>query len=354
MTMAIIPKTEVTTVTKIDEFWKAKQSQGRAHCGVSQIGGSCRRQIWYSFRWVLSPDFSGRLLRLFQFGHDYEAEFIKLLRQVGVSTFANDPATGKQFSVKWAGGHFAGSTDGMGEGFIEAPTTRHLLEFKTSADKQFKDLQKNGVEKSKPVHYTQMQCYMAGLKLTRAFYMVINKNTHELYGERINFDKEHADAAIQKGVDIVEAATPPVRISERPDWYECKWCDYNEICHGKDIPEVNCRTCVHSAPDTSDEGAQWFCNFYGDNIPLKNQRTGCDKHLYLPDLVPFEVVTANKEDNWILYSDGDKQFYNGAKDEDSYPSKEFRNIDGGILASDEYNKLKNALGVEVISKTKTI
>ncbi len=165
--------------------------------------------------------FPGRVLQLFKRGQDEEDRFIKDLREIGVRTWSVDPDTGKQFHVEWLGGHFSGSCDGIAEGLIEGPLTRSLLEFKTHGDKSFKDLCHKGLKESKPVHWDQCQIYMHGLGLTRAYYMAVNKNDDSLYGERIEYDKEDAEAILDKARMIIEANTPPARISEKPDWYQC-------------------------------------------------------------------------------------------------------------------------------------
>ncbi len=59
-----------------------KQEQ-RTHLGASEIGGKCARQAWYSFRWFGGKDFEGRMLRLFQRGHDEEHRIIRWLRAAG-------------------------------------------------------------------------------------------------------------------------------------------------------------------------------------------------------------------------------------------------------------------------------
>ena len=48
----------------------------------------------------------------------------------------------------------------MGLGIPEAPKTWHVLEFKTHNSKSFAKLEKEGVQKSNPMHYAQMQVYM--------------------------------------------------------------------------------------------------------------------------------------------------------------------------------------------------
>ena len=112
----------------------------------------------------------------------------------------------------------------------------HVLEFKTHNAKSFADLQKNGVAKSKPVHYAQMQLYMALTGMTRAMYLAVNRDNDELYSERVNADADEAKRLIEKAERIIFAPEPPPGVSTKPDWYECKMCDHYDLCHGGSRP----------------------------------------------------------------------------------------------------------------------
>jgi hypothetical protein len=181
------------TVAAIYAAYEAAQGDGyRDHLGASSIGAPCDRAIWYSWRWTTRARHTGRLLRLFQTGHMAEDRFIRDLRRIGVQVLPVDPDTGKQWEYRDETGHFGGSMDGVGLGFIEAPKTWHALEFKTHGAKSFAKLLDEGVAVSKPQHMAQMQVYMHLAGLDRCFYMAVNKDTDELYQERVAYDAETA------------------------------------------------------------------------------------------------------------------------------------------------------------------
>ena len=231
----------------------------RTHLGASGIGDECARKPWFGFRWATLPDFSGRMQRLFNRGHLEEARFIAMLLMIGCEVYQQD-AEGNQFRISDAEGHFGGSGDGIVVNLPDLPPgTQALGEFKTSAEKGFLKLKKEGVRLSKPEHYTQMQTYMEKMGISAALYMVVNKNTDELYGEIIMLDSEHANHYIKRGCSLVwkEQVTDIPRVSESPGWYQCKFCDHRPVCHLKKAPHRNCRTCKHSMPTT---GKRWVCN----------------------------------------------------------------------------------------------
>ena len=295
--MVALPPAEDKTVSAIYDAFAAEQGSGyRNHLGASGIGKECSRAIWYSWRWATRSNHSGRMLRLFETGHQAESRFIHDLRRVGVTVMAVDPETGQQFNLRDASGHFGGSMDSVAIGFVEAPKAWHVCEFKTHSEKSFNSLKKDGVEKSKPQHFAQMQVYMHLAGIERAFYLAVNKNTDELYQERIRYDAECALRLVAKAARIIASVEPPARISTDPGHFECKFCDHSAVCYGDAMPERHCRSCLHSAPVPQGE---WMCARHVEIIPPDAQRTGCVAHLFIPALVHGEQVDAGED--WVMY-----------------------------------------------------
>jgi len=196
--MTKLPQTE-TTVDNLYEYIKEHSKQRHSYrIGASWIGSDCDRAIWYKFRWAKMATFDGRMLRLFRTGKFAEDELSKDLRNTGATVLDVDPESGKQFFFDDLGGHFCGYMDGAGVGFVEAPATWHVIEYKTHNDKSFKDLKKNGVEKSKPAHYAQLQVYMGWSGMERALYVALNKNTDEIYIERVKYNAKDFKALRQR------------------------------------------------------------------------------------------------------------------------------------------------------------
>ena len=331
-----IPESENTTVRAIYAHYEENQgSPFRKHLGGSLIGRPCDRELWYTFRWATDTRHAGQLLRLFQTGHMAEDRFVQNLRDVGVTVFETDPTTGRQFVVSDCNGHFGGSFDGVGKGFVEAPETWHLIEMKTHGEKSFNNLVKKGVKDSKPEHFIQMQVYMylAEPQITRAFYMAVNKNTDELYGERIKLDTTIASAVIDKAGAIIASDRPLTKISEDPSWYQCKFCDHSPVCHGQEVPHVNCRTCLHSTPV---ENADWHCARHNMVIPYRFQKKGCEQHLYNPYLLESFAEPIDSGEYWIRYrlkSNGE-EFVTGENPE-TFTSMDIHNLDDKSLLTDK-------------------
>lgn len=292
-----------TTINLINKFHEDRQEGPRPHLGASLIGHHCERYLWLSFRWAVIKKHEGRLMRLFRRGHSEEATIIRDLRSIGVDI------RGTQTKIPMEK-HFGGSLDGViYSGLPESPNKKHVAEFKTHSKKSFDNLETNGLQKSKPMHYAQMQVYMYAAKIDRGFYMAVCKDDDRIYTERIKLDTEHAERLINKAFRITMSDRLPPPITTDPTWYECRFCDAHDFCHGsKQTKESNCRTCAHA---TAEENSTWTCARWESEIPLDAQRSGCDSHVVHPDLVPWDMVEAHDEWHAIYYVDG-KAVLNGA------------------------------------------
>jgi len=267
-----------------------------------------------------------------------------------VQVHETDPE-GKQWRVSDIGGHFGGSMDAAVLGLPEAPKTWHVAEFKTHSDKSFNDLLKKRVEKSKPQHYAQMQMYMGLTGMDRAVYMAVNKNTDELYVERVEFDPVAYAKLLAKAERVITAAEPPVKCSNDPSWWTCKLCDFHDHCHGGTAPAVNCRTCVHSTPEMDGEG-KWTCQHIPSEIGLIGQRIGCDSHRYIPIMLQNFATQTDYVNGDVIYSTPDGGTFANGQGDGAMTSKDIRAMEAKVLLSD-VAKFKRDLSEQGIESTVT-
>lgn len=335
------------TIQAVYDQWAKRKNENnghRRHLGASVLGNECDRSGWYVFRWCTDKHHDGRLLRLFERGHLEEFRFVEELKWAGVEIHEVDDRTGKQFMFSDVGGHVGGSMDSVGIGFLERPDVWHVVEYKTHSEKSFKELQKKGVEESKPVHYAQMQLYMHWSGLKRAYYMAVNKNNDELFGERVRYDEKLAANLIKKAWDIVQSPKPLIKMTEDPTFFKCSWCDHKAICHERALPAVNCRTCLHATPVTDGTEGVWVCERKNIELTTNAQHAACDGHRFIPDLVSWATpVDASERDNWVEYEFNGHRFRNGGKGKDSFPSKELREVVPEMLGDEFAETLRNEL-----------
>ncbi len=300
---------DVTIQQLIDRSMEAKRELPRHYMGASELGTECDMALWLSFRWALKPHDEGRMMRIWRTGHESEATLIEDLRAIGVTIE-------RQQEEVHFGGHLLGHIDGIATGVPGAEKTPHVFDAKSSNRKRFDKLEKEGVAKAEPKYWVQLQSYMLGLGLTRAWYVSRCKDDERIYAERIHLDKEAAEAWVERGRRISLMNDAPERISGTPTYYKCKMCDYIDVCHkAKSTDAVNCRTCAHSTPMEVDGAGVWKCERWGQLIPsIEAQRTGCQAHVLHPAMVRVEMESIGEQ--WHAgygdYVNGDPEELEGA------------------------------------------
>lgn len=279
----------------IEAFYERSQSPAdHPTLRASEIGDECDRRLWFKLRWALpAKRFPGRILRLFETGHREEARIIGNLRSVGV-VIADEQRAIDVMAYGW----LTGSIDGIATNVPGAPVVRHLVECKTHNDASWKAWRRAGVKASMPKHYAQMQVYMQGLGLTRALYAAHNKDTDDLEFERVEYDPVEASRHEARAVRISSATHAPPRLSEKPDYWACKLCDFRDLCHGPARARAHCRTCIFGEMTAPNDLG---CSRRNETRDARDQAAGCPEHLYLPALIQGEQIDANEARGTITY-----------------------------------------------------
>lgn len=263
------------------------------------LGSSCERQGFYAFRWAHEPRrFPGNIIRSNLARQQNMDELAACLADAGAKVQRVAPKTFMAIDIVAVDGHYRQKVTGTVEGLLEAPKAVHLLYADQQPAKVFAQIQKHGLAAAKPDRIPALQLGMHHLGLTRAFYLVRNKDSDELHSERLEYDAAHALTLLAKAERIRDAVAVPARVSEDANWFECRFCPAFDVCHAGAFAIRNCRTCLHSSPVT---GGAWHCARHDRQLSLDDQLHGCPQHLYLPGLVPGEQIDADPETETVTY-----------------------------------------------------
>ena len=286
---------------QMDDAYRGSESKYRSHQGASGIGNECEREIQLKWHWTVQAKFDHRILRLFNRGHLEEARFLAILKCLPEVNLWYVTEDGGQFKFSDHGGHYGSALDGIATGIPDVPMGAPVYtEFKTASDSKFNGFVKNGVRKENFTYYVQCQQCMKYYNLGYTLFMVVNKNTDELYAEILTYDQEIADKYSERAGKIIFSTEALPRISNHSTFWKCRFCDVKAICHGKDVPDVNCRTCSHWSPlpDGSYSCAR------GNNAVVSNSELsweGCDQHVFNPTLLSsYEFVGGSDKGNYSI------------------------------------------------------
>lgn len=231
-----------TLAAMYDAIKQGQDRSRRNYLGASIIGRECPRQIWYDYNGYEKPLFEADALMRFESGHRVEDLTAERLRLVSGITLITHNEEGGQLGFADFDGKFKGHVDGLIHGLRQAPTKWHIWEHKDVGEKIYNKFgalkaeygEKKTLRQWNIVYYAQAQIYMHYFQLDR-HYMTVSSAGGRAYNScRTEYNAADALKYIDKAKKIIEAKEPPVRISEKPDFFQCRWCDFKDICHGQD------------------------------------------------------------------------------------------------------------------------
>ena len=176
----------------------------------------------------------------------------------------NENGAAADVQAKW---HFSATENGFC-GAVRAPARFSSLAVtfigadnrpRTVRFEAGKSLDRDGIRAVSEEYWAQVQCYMGYGGLDRAVWVVMNKDTCELYSERAHFAKSEFKALEEKAVRIINAKDKPPR-GYPEGARECGRCGYAGHCASED-PYVQttqtCGSCWYCEP----ENGHMFCRF---------------------------------------------------------------------------------------------
>ena len=322
--MAELPAPESALTDMIYRAWEERaESWDDLGFSPSLLGTECDRALWYQLHWAPAKErFDGRMLRLFRTGQIEEDRIIEDLIMCGLDVDPVDPATGKQFNVRALAGHVRGKTDGrINSGVPEAPKKTHIVEAKSHSEKSFNKLVQAGpgnLIEGKFDHWVQCQVYMHVLGIDRTLYSATCKNTDRRWNDRVKYDHEFGVWLFARLKRIIESPRPAPPISAKRNAPDCRFCKAKPLCLGESFARLNCRTCLHSTPLLTGD-ASWDCARWSKPLTADEQRAACPAHLFVPDLVPGEVIDTDEEAETVTYRLNDGRLWTDGRDTSDEP-----------------------------------
>ena len=300
MTMAVLPKTIADpTFLDIDKALEEKQKleAPRNYLGMSQIGEPCWRKLFYSFRNAEKRVIPAQGIRAIQDGYTQENVMIERLKMLPYIQLHNDDGEGNQIGFQLLQGHLRGHVDGMISGIKQAPKSWHVWEHKSVNETKFNKLkkliegmgEKNALSEWDEIYFAQAQIYMHCAQVDRHYLTVTTPGGRDYISCRTNYNKKIVEDIITKAkVIIFDNWSIPAKLSEKREFYKCKWCEYSEICHDGKFPLVNCKTCRYSEPI---DGGVRKCLYKEETLDnnMLNLDT-CQYHIYNPALLDVKLI----------------------------------------------------------------
>lgn len=231
---------------------------------LAKFDRGCERALYYGYKQYEKDEgtgFTPDLYRVFDMGHDAEERIAQYIRTAGFDLKTENPKTGKQWGFtrfpdpETGVPRMRGFADGVfvnGPELIEFQEAEEfqmsypfLWECKALKDKAWKNMVNNGIKKSHPKYYAQVQLYMGVFGLTEepALLTAVNRGTGELHCVFIEYNQKDAQSIVDRAVRVISANSPTElpRIHNDYTRVPCTWCPYKSTCkmHEEQKPTAN-------------------------------------------------------------------------------------------------------------------
>jgi len=213
-----------SSIGRLDEWYLGNHKQ-RRYLGLSQLGHKCEKFVWLKSHGYKEASPSAKLLRIFLLGNLLEKQIRDDLIKSGF--FLNEAQ--KEVIFGYGDLTLSGHIDGIITDLTESGKP-HLWEFKTMNDKSFKKVLKDGYEAYNSSYKAQIHAYMLGLPLIDTLVMVYNKNTSELYQERIKLNKKYIIDLLQDRFWVIKMENSPIGTCKNNKGRDALLCPYLDVC----------------------------------------------------------------------------------------------------------------------------
>ena len=210
----------------IERAGAAKAELPRPYLGASIVGNDCLRKV--QFDWWCKPTLSSRVRDIFERGHYFEDVARQHLMAAG---FKFAPPEVLAFSA--VNGDLRGHADGI---IIAGPSPLNgayfnypfLWECKCLNAKNWRAIERDGLEKTFPQYAAQVALYQAYLDITNpALFTAVNADTCERLHFWVPFSAERAQEWSDRAVHIIEATRAGEllpRAYDDPQNWRCRLC----------------------------------------------------------------------------------------------------------------------------------
>ncbi|KPJ57284.1 hypothetical protein AMJ49_01640 [Parcubacteria bacterium DG_74_2] len=211
----------------INQYYSDKQRDKEQHHFYITDAGRCGRQIFFKFKNVPREEIEARVLRMFDHGDYIHQLIMRPLHSIrDIHVIASEINVPPLELVR-----------GRADAIISDGKESYVVDIKSMNSMIFKSL-----DDPKEENVNQLQLYLHFFKIKKGILLYVNKDTQELKEFLINYDSVLAQNLLNEFIQLkkkIDSDTIPQRILGWPDNWQCKYCQFFEICGMAGAGEIN-------------------------------------------------------------------------------------------------------------------
>tara|TARA_R110000851_G_scaffold187318_1_gene337118 strand:+ start:23307 stop:24395 length:1089 start_codon:yes stop_codon:yes gene_type:complete len=347
---ALLNKINETIEEKGNYDYKQKTISG----GI--IGSSCDRELWLGFRHCKNEgdSFKSKTLRLFADGHSVEDITAARWQDAGIQLQVKDYETGGQIKVESLGGWFKGLLDGViHSGIPDNETTKYVWEGKCSASwptKKHQTDESTCLLNWNAKYYGQAQSYMGLTNIHKHITSITKPGGRDELIIETPFDQHYFENSQVRAHTLITTDKMPGRITDDPDYYECKFCSVSDACHKGLAPNPTCRNCAFITFHIDGYQKATCSKHNNEFTDIKLMESYYPCHRFNPDLLKGDAVKFDDKTGSVTYRlDDGSQYVNGEAYGEFDSMEIYIANEGGFMYDNILKEVKKEFGSKLVS-----
>ncbi|MDO8559018.1 MAG: PD-(D/E)XK nuclease family protein [bacterium] len=210
----------------IDKFYLDNQrNREQSHFYITDAG-RCARSLFFKFKNAPRKEMEASVLRLFDHGdHIHQLIMKPLLGIRDIHVVASEVNIPSQEIIS-----------GRSDAIVSDGKNLYVLDIKSMNSMIFDKL-----EAPKEENIDQLQLYLHYFKIPKGILLYVNKNTLTLKEFFVDYNQDRALsllASLQETKNKIDAGVVPDRISGYPADWQCRYCQFREICNMAGAGEI--------------------------------------------------------------------------------------------------------------------
>lgn len=210
----------------IDKFYLSREKDREQRHFYITDAGKCPRSLFFKFKKAPREAMEAKILRMFDHG-DYIHQLIMKplfgIREINV--VASEVNIPPQELIS-----------GRADAILSTGKDLYVLDIKSMNSMVFRNL-----KEPKEENMDQIQLYLHYFKVQKGILLYVNKDTQELKEFEVVYDKNRAENLLRDLSEIkikIDSNIIPDRIPEYPDDWQCRYCQFKEICIMAGVGEI--------------------------------------------------------------------------------------------------------------------
>jgi CRISPR/Cas system-associated exonuclease Cas4 (RecB family) len=211
----------------IDKFYLDRQRDKEQHHFYITDAGKCSRSIFFKFKNAPRKEMEANILRLFDHGDAIHKLIMKaLISTREIHVVASEVVIPPQEIIS-----------GRADAILSDGKELFVLDIKSMNSMIFRNL-----ENPKEENVSQVQLYLHYFKIPKGILLYVNKDNQELKEFFVYYDKKIVEPILKSLQDLkekIESNIIPARIFSYPDDWQCRYCQFKEICKIGNTEEID-------------------------------------------------------------------------------------------------------------------